>query len=356
MIKGPATVTVDGACDVLGSDVSGKTITVRAGKALPFEPRGRCRLRARLGRGGSMWLADPAKAGVSLWRGITQELTDLVGNKKTTVMLVGETDTGKSTLSVYLANVMLNRGLVPCIVDGDIGQGDLAPPTSIGAAVLPRQVTDLRDVDASLFEFVGSTSPAGFDRFVAKKLRSILDRVGPLGDTCIVNTDGYASDGGIQYKLMIASELQPDAIVCIGDNPELLGAFQGGPWQVLHATPSGQASKSRYERASRRLDQFLRYVGSGSHAVELSRIKFVYMDRLFSPSEILRPPIVQLEPENLKRMFVGLGSAGQIVGFGIITGITPHSIFVQTDVGSFDRIYLGNIRLSRDRAVEVRIA
>ncbi|MGI0049643.1 MAG: hypothetical protein ACREAW_08880, partial [Nitrososphaera sp.] len=151
-------------------------------------------------------------------------------------------------------------------------------------------------------------------------------------------------------------ELRPDAIVCLGENSALIDALAGGPWQVLHARASGQASKSRFERASRRLDQFLRHVGSGSSAAELSRIKFVFMDRLFSPAEILRPPIIQLEPENLKRMFVGLGLDGRVVGFGIITGITKDRISVQTDVGSFDSVHLSNIRLGKGRIVEIRIA
>ena len=356
MVKGPATVTLDGTCHVLGSDVSGQTITIRVGKALPFEPRGRCRLRARLGRGGRMWLADSSAAGTSIWHDIARQVLAMAGGKKATVMLAGDTDTGKSTLSAYLANVALGTGLVPCIVDGDIGQGDLAPPASIGAAVLSRRVTDLRDVSASLYEFVGSTSPAGFECLVAKKLRSILDRASPLGDICIVNTDGYVRYGGVQYKLMIANELRPDAIACLGENPELLDAFGAGPWQVLRAKPSSQASKSRYERTSRRLDQFLRHVGSRSSAAERSQFKFVYMDRMFSPQELLRPPIIQLEPENLNRMFVGLGSNSLVAGFGIITGITQSSILVQTDVRSFDSVYLSNIRLGRDRADEIRIS
>jgi polynucleotide 5'-hydroxyl-kinase GRC3/NOL9 len=303
-----------------------------------------------------MWLADPAAAGTSMWRGLAQQVSTLAGGKKITVMLAGDTDTGKSTLAAYLANVLLRRGLVPCIVDGDIGQGDLAPPASIGAAALSRQVTDLRDVSASLFEFVGNISPAGFERIVAKKLRLLLERAGPLGNVCIVNTDGYVRDGGVQYKLMIAKELRPDVIVCLGKNPELLDAFEGGPWQVLRARASSQALKSRYERMSRRLDQFLRHIGSGSSVAELSQVKFVYMGRTFSPSELSQPPIIQLEPENLKRMFVGLGSNDQVVGFGIITDITPGNVYVRTDVSSFDRIYLSNIRLGRDRAVEIRIA
>ena len=356
MVKGPATVAVDGTCQVLGSDVSGQTVAIRAGKALPFEPSGRCRLRARLGRGGRMWLADPAAAGTSMWRSLAQQVSALAVGKKITVMLAGDTDTGKSTLSAYLANVALAHGLAPIIIDGDIGQGDLAPPASIGAAALSRQVTDLRDVSASLFEFVGNTSPAGFERLVAKKLKSILERAGPLGDICIVNTDGYVRNGGVQYKLMVAKELQADAIVCLGENPELLDAFEEGHWQVLRARASSQASKSRYERASRRLDQFLRHVGSGSSAAELSQIKFIYMGELFSPSELSQPPIIQLEPENMERMFVGLGSDRQVIGFGIITDIDNHSMLVQTDIGSFDRVYLSNIRLNTDRAIEIRIA
>jgi polynucleotide 5'-hydroxyl-kinase GRC3/NOL9 len=354
MVKGPASVSVEGTCHVLGSDVSGQIITIRAGKALPFEPRGKCRLRARLGRGGRRWLADPTKAGTFIWRDIARRVSSLAADKGVTVMLAGDTDTGKSTLSAYLANLTLERGLVPCLIDGDIGQGDLGPPATIGAAILSKQVTDLGDVAANLFEFVGNISPAGFEGLVAKKLRSIIDRTSMLADICIINTDGYVRNGGIQYKVMIAKELQPDAIVCLGENRELLKALEDGPWQVLRARSSNQASKSRLERLSRRRHQFLRYVGSGSSAAEPSRVKFIFMGRLFSSSELSRPPIIQLERENLERMFVGLGSSNQVVGFGIITGITQSRIFVQTDVDSFDSIYLSNIRLRTDRASEIR--
>ena len=353
MVKGPAKVAVDGTCHVLGSDVSGQAIKVRAGKALPFEPSSRCKLRARLGRGGRMWLTDPAEAGTSMWHDIAKQVSALA-EKKITVMLAGDTDTGKSTFSAYLANVALSRQLVPCIIDGDIGQGDLEPPASIGAAALSGHVTDLRDTRASLFEFVGDISPVGFERLVTKKLRFILERAGPLGDIIIVNTDGYVRDAGVEYKLMIAKELQPDAIVCLGENPALLKALGDGPWQVLRARASSQASKSSFERTSGRLDQFLRHVGRGSSAVELRDLMFEYAEMLFSPSELHQPPIKQLEQQNLKRMFVGLGSGDRCTGFGIVTGITTSTIRVQTNVDYFDRIYLSNIRLDTRSAVEIR--
>ncbi|HEX2615805.1 MAG TPA: Clp1/GlmU family protein, partial [Nitrososphaera sp.] len=134
MVKGPATVTVQGSCHVLGSNVSGQTISVRAGKALPFEPSYRCRLHVRLGRGGRIWTADPVTAGTAMWHGTVRKILALASEQKSiTVMLAGDTDTGKSTLSAYIANMALANGMKPCIIDGDIGQGDLAPPSAIGA-------------------------------------------------------------------------------------------------------------------------------------------------------------------------------------------------------------------------------
>ena len=354
MVKGPATVTVDGTCHILGSDVSGQRIEIRAGKALPFEPRGRCRLRARLGRGGRMWLASPEGAGVSMWQDIARKVAALACGNKITIMLAGEADTGKSTLSAYLANMALGSGLEPCVVDGDIGQGDLAPPASIGAGVISKRVTDLRNARPTLFEFVGSTSPTGFEHLVAKKLKSILERAAAIGNICIVNTDGYARDNGVQYKLMLAKELQPDIIVCL-ENPELLDTLLDGPWQVLPVRASSQAPKTRYERKSHRLDQFLRHVGSGSSDADLSQITFQYMDRLFSPSELARPPIMQMESENMNRMFVGLGSNNMLTGFGIVTDIASDRIRVQTDVDYFDRINLSNIRLCTESPVEISL-
>jgi polynucleotide 5'-hydroxyl-kinase GRC3/NOL9 len=354
MVKGPATVTVDGTCEVLGSDVSGQRIEIRAGKALPFEPHGRCRLRARFGRGGRIWLARSGAAGVSMWHDISRKVVSLAGSKKITIMLAGDADTGKSTLSAYLANKILGSGIEPWVVDGDIGQSDLAPPGSIGAAMISKQITDLRDASPTLFEFVGSISPIGFEHFVARKLKSILERVGAIGDFRIVNTDGYVRENGVQYKLMLAKELQPDVIVCL-ENPALLDALQDGPWQVLPARASSQAPKTRYERRIRRLDQFLKHVGSGSFDADLTQITFLFKDRLFSPSDLARPPILQMASENMNRMFVGLGSGSMLTGFGIITDIAADRIRVQTDVDYIDRIYLSNIRLCSDGPVEIRL-
>jgi hypothetical protein len=45
-------------------------------------------------------------------------------------------------------------------------------------------------------------------------------------------------------------------------------------------------------------------------------------------------------------MFVGLGKAANIVGFGIVTSITNQKIEIHTNVDFFDTIYLSNIGIS----------
>jgi len=361
MVKGPAKVVVNGVCHILGTDVSWQTVNVRAGKALPFELGNRCRLQARLGLGARLWWAHPNHAGTSMWRSIAQQVSALAaGKKEITVMLVGATDTGKSTLTTYLANMAIRRGIVPCVIDGDIGQGDLAPPTAVGGAILSKQVLDLRDVSTptTMFEFVGSITPTGLEGLIAKKLRSILDWISPLANITIVNTDGYVSNGGIQYKAILAKELQPDAIISLGENRALFDTLKTGPWQVMRGRPSSQTYKSRLERLSRRLDQFLRYIGYGSFTAELSRVNMVYTGKLFSPSELLfQLPVMQLKQESMKGIFVGLGSNGKVAGFGIIINVTPDRgiIHVQTDINPFDTIYLSNIRLSSDRIMETTL-
>jgi polynucleotide 5'-kinase involved in rRNA processing len=61
----------------------------------------------------------------------------------------------------------------------------------------------------------------------------------------------------------------------------------------------------------------------------------------------------------MKGMFVGLGSNGIVIGFGVIKNVNlsnnSSSIHTQTNINSLDTIYLSNIRLSSDRMMEIWI-
>ncbi|MEM3160954.1 MAG: Clp1/GlmU family protein [Nitrososphaera sp.] len=335
MVRGPATVRAEGACSLLGMDISGKTVQVRAGRALPFEPAHGCILHVQ---GGETWDADPASAGTTMWTRLAERILGMAG-RRLVVMLVGGTDTGKSTLSTYLANVAIGRDIFPCIIDGDIGQGDLAPPAAIGAALVRQQVADLRDVPAGYYEFVGSVTPSGSERLVAGSMRSIFQRTRKISSMHIINTDGYVADGGVAYKRMLARALRPDVIVCIGRDG-LASALARGPWVLLRARSSGQAAKTRSDRVGRRMDQFTRHVGEGSATVQQDRIRLVYRER---PTTLLRAASL-FAPSSMEGMFVGLGRRGTVTGFGVIESIGDE-MRIRTGVRDFDTVYLSNIAL-----------
>ena len=336
MVRGPATVRLGGACTLLGMDVSGMTVQVRNGRELPFEPSPGCTLALE---GGDAWDADPLTTGTAMWAGLVERILGMSG-RRLAVMLVGATDTGKSTLSTYIANAAIGRGLAPCVIDGDIGQGDLAPPAAIGAALVRDQVVDLRDVAAGYYEFVGSVTPAGSERLVVCSMKSMLARTRRISRLHIINTDGYVADGGAAYKRMLARALAPTVIVCLGRNEGLTFALARGRWLFLHARSSGQTAKTRSERAGRRMDQFMRHVGGGLATMDASKTRFVYRGR---PTSL--PIAARLFARaSIEGTFVGLGLRGIVTGFGVIESLDGE-IQIRTGVKDFDAVYLSNIAL-----------
>lgn len=358
MVKGPARVAAHGECAVLGADVSNSIVHVKSGKALPFEPGRNCRLRARLGRAGRFWLASSAAAGTSIWRDASNQV--LAGLRVRAqevpfvVMVAGESDSGKSTFCTFIANLALAEGMSLCIVDGDIGQGDLAPPAAIGAAVLRQPVVDLRDATASIFEFVGTISSAGLEHLIASRLKSICQRASGFAPMMIVNTDGYASDGGAAYKRVIADQLQPDAIVCIGENKPLAEALESGAWQLIPARSSDIAQKSRTERRWRRYDQFLRFSGDGRVKKAKESLHFTYLDTAFSVGDLGSIPFIK-SAGTIEDLFVGLGIGGLTSGFGVIRRVNGRHIEIQTDLQEFDTVQLSNIRIVNRRAEQITV-
>jgi polynucleotide 5'-hydroxyl-kinase GRC3/NOL9 len=55
-----------------------------------------------------------------------------------TILLLGATDTGKTTFLTWLANTLLVQQRRIAIVDADVGQSSLGPPTTIGLSVVAK--------------------------------------------------------------------------------------------------------------------------------------------------------------------------------------------------------------------------
>ncbi len=364
LVKGPATVTLAGTAYVLGKDVSNSDVLVGAGKILPFEIDTLCQINIKLDEGGESWLADQHGAGTTMWQEIVNKI---LIEKFRTILLIGDTDTGKSSLATFIVNLALKKNLKPAVIDADMGQGDLAPPTAIGGTIIENPITDLRNLDAQIYEFIGNTSPVGFEDVTINAIRQIVKKIAIDSDICIINTDGYIHNNGIDYKVKMAKNLRSDLVVCLGEKCIFENFRSKYPSLVLHSNGPTKTVKSRIERNQRRLNQFLRYIDGNNKYIHknvtigIKSIKIVY--RGITYSKILKDKygLLQLgkyfriKPWNLQGMFIGLGFKEDIVGFGIIKYATAYKISIETKINYFNKVYLSHSGITKDRTLEFRI-
>ena len=81
-----------------------------------------------------------------------------------TVLLLGPTDTGKTTFAFAAATALTQAGRSVALLDGDLGQSEVGPPGTIGVALAaPGRTSPVRsghDLEYLAAYFVGATSPA----------------------------------------------------------------------------------------------------------------------------------------------------------------------------------------------------
>ena len=83
------------------------------------------------------------------------------------MLVIGETDTGKTHFTTYLASALLSRGDAVAVVDADLGQSDIGPPTTVGLGRVRLPVERLADAEVVGLYFVVA---AGF-RFALEFIR-----------------------------------------------------------------------------------------------------------------------------------------------------------------------------------------
>jgi len=94
-----------------------------------------------------------------LMLGEWMEIANKFLKDKGIVLILGAVDTGKSILTLLLANYLVKRGRRVGIIDIDMGQSVLGPPTTIGMVVVNQAIEDLNGITPDRLYFVGSTSP-----------------------------------------------------------------------------------------------------------------------------------------------------------------------------------------------------
>lgn len=171
------------------------------------------------------------------------------------VVVIGETDTGKTTLVTALANAAFAGGCAVGIVDADLGQSEIGPPTTIGLGRVRGPLARLADAEPVALEFVGVTSPAGNVLGSIVGVRRMLDRArAEAFDRIVVDTSGLvAGPLGRALKQAKIEVLDPDLVVCAergGECEAIVTPYAGmrRPRVIRVPVPASVRTRSAEER------------------------------------------------------------------------------------------------------------
>jgi len=366
-VRGPAIIVVDGECYILGVKITNQKIFWNSTKVLPIEKNENTRIRLIGNKGqinGSLTKRDLSNLGMSIWKKISDEI---LKQKNKTIAVIGPSDSGKSTFSLYLANRLIDNGQRPLLLDADVGQGDLAPPTCIGAAVLVQQIIDLSMIKADYVSFIGSIQPSYNETRIINCANKLITK-SRYHDRCIINTDGYVNGKGLHYKLRLLKKIKPDCIVCLGKTniQATLTQYTRAPncWKFIIKNgnkPNSIIKRTQMDRYRKRMNTFAKFVNQNNTDIvhiHLKDIRSIYYRNRFHEincsNNYLHVSNLRyffLEFARNKRMenvFTGLGLIGErdfVQGYGIIKNFENDILSILTTCKKFDSIYLSELQL-----------
>lgn len=232
------------------------------------------------------------------------------------VLLLGGIDTGKTTFGVELAGRATAAGIETAIVDADIGQSVVGPPTTIGLKLCsgPADLSldGLRHADS--LSFVGSIAPRGHMLPLVTGTAKMTRRAKDAGARLIIiDTTGFVSGlSGQGLKFYKMDVLAPDFVVGFergGELEPVVGiARRFTPADVIEIeVPPEVVVRSVDERMTFREQQFATYF---AQRVSRWRVKpTVFMPTL--------PP--EFDLALLDALVVGMEDGkGSCVGIGVL--------------------------------------
>jgi len=183
------------------------------------------------------------------------------------LLLVGDVDTGKSTLAALLAREAVRAGRRTAVVDGDLGQSSIGPPTTAGLAFVEKPVESLDELPAAALHFVGLTSPINHLLQTVVALGDLVGRAERAGaETILLDTTGMVTgSAGRALKAAKVNLFRPDALIALEHQREIEHilapyAHRQTP-KVIRLKPSAEARpRTSEQRKARRERQFAEYL------------------------------------------------------------------------------------------------
>jgi polynucleotide 5'-hydroxyl-kinase GRC3/NOL9 len=266
---------------------------------------------------------------------------------RTTTLLLGRTDSGKSTLARHLIGRLLSQGIWSALVDADVGQSSLGVPGTISMKVF-RDAADMSTFRPDVVFFVGTTNPARGVPAMIEGTRRMTEAARKRGGRAvIIDTTGMVKGSlGRALKLGKILAVRPNVVVALQKGDELEHILASLPRirgiRIFRLKPAAAArAKRRPRRIAYRRERFREY------------FKDAY--RVSLPLEALSISCA-LEPCGrgdaclLPGTLIGLSKGRKTLSLGIVEGITgTKEVKIRTPLAEphrrVDRILVGDIIL-----------
>ncbi len=153
---------------------------------------------------------------------IPPEWVDLVSEirkRRGPTVILGKTDSGKSTLSRFIVDELTMRGERVSLLDTDVGQQSIGLPTTIALGLARKKQEGRYEIRCVGTRFIGSTSPVGFFVPIIAGVKALMERSAYLGcEYTIVDTSGLIHGRAARtLKLYKIDVIKPENIVVIDD-------------------------------------------------------------------------------------------------------------------------------------------
>ena len=391
LFKGPCLLKINGGkFETVGKTLENpEEVTIPRGKSIPVETLEDGELVLDFGEGGEREHLSERTIPAS-WNALVEQLSK---KRARIVLVLGQTDTGKTFFCSYLANRLLANGLKAGILDCDTGQSDIGPPGTIGLAVLERQIVFPGEVEPTALYFTGSNSPAFHFMPSLVGLKRLVDRGLTLADILIIDTPGWVQ--GEKARALHRSEIEmltPDVIILLQRNDELEHLVKNySPEKIVRIPVSkGSSPRNHEERKGLREEMYKKYLKQAGYIeldldeiqtdrayfktgkeIKLEGIQYLWAERLSGLEGLLLVTERPLSEEesimvkrevgvyNLKNILAGneknilvgiLDSMGEVLGIGIIDRIDykARKIKIFTPVKEKEKIrtiQFGSLRL-----------
>lgn len=363
LVDGPASVNhISGEVEVLGAKLKkGEKVVIREGKRVPFMVKKRATFDFTLGEDASFEEVGGSTI-PSSWENALKEIKAC--RRPLTVMVMGEVDSGKTSFCTYLLNNALRMRWKTAIIDADLGQSDVGPPSTIGFSHVTKPIKDLFEIEAERAYFVGLTSPSQVINRVVHGLVELKDSV---KDTdvgfLVINTDGWVSgEEAVSYKVGLTEKVVPDVVVGIQETDELapiLTALKATKTLAIDAPPAIKKRSREKRRVLRelaykkylkkakvrsfflnwvRVERVLMGTGTIPHAGRMERIKEmlgmipVYCEETPTTLFIVLRKSGWIDEERIRRVEDGLGKWVRVIRDGEEEGLL---VGLHDDKGAF---------------------